>query len=292
MGDHIGIIGIGLVGTALSENLIKSGFLVYGYDISGDRMDHFKSMGGIPCNDPIQVAEICKRVILCLMTSQIVENVIFGENGLMKAEGNPSLIIDTTTGDPEETESIAQRLRESGVDYLDATISGSSLQIRAKKGVFMVGGNYEIYRQNLNIFEAICISSIYTGPSGSGVRAKLLVNLVMGLNRVALAEGLVFAENIGIPLPKALELCGSTFAYSRVIDMKGEKMITGDHRPGGKLVQHQKDVNLILKYAKKSGQLLPMSQAHLQLLNQAVDAGEGDLDNSVLIDVIRRCGIK
>ena len=128
----------------------------------------------------------------------------------------------------------------------------------------------------------------YVGPSGSGSKAKLASNLILGLNRLALAEGLVFAEKLGLELESFLELLKVSPAYSVAMDVKGRKMLDKDFVPQSKIRQHHKDVSIILKYAEKVGQQLPLSRVHLDVLEKAIEAGDGELDNAAVIGEIRR----
>jgi len=226
--------------------------------------------------------------MLSLLTSGVVREVIEGPGGVLEADPLPRLIIDTTTGDPEATEAIAAKLAARGVAYLDATIVGSSAQIRGGAGVFLVGGENEPFEECADIFGALTERAFHVGPPGSGARAKLVVNLVLGLNRAALAEGLAFGEAIGLEPARVLPLLMSTMAYSRIMDTKGHRMVEGDFEPEARLAQHRKDVALILEQAAKHGQELPLSEEHLRLLDAAIAAGDGELDNSALIREIRR----
>jgi 3-hydroxyisobutyrate dehydrogenase-like beta-hydroxyacid dehydrogenase len=200
----------------------------------------------------------------------------------------PRYIIDTTTGDPDDTAALAERLRKQRIYLLDATISGSSQQVRNRETVFMVGGDKAAFEICQDIFRAITEKVFYLGPSGNGSKAKLASNLVLGLNRLVLAEGLVFAGKLGLEPQAFLELLKVTPAYSAIMDTKGKKMLNGDFTPQARLRQHHKDVSIILKYAERSGQELPLSKVHLDVLEKAVAAGDGDLDNSAVIREIER----
>jgi len=171
---------------------------------------------------------------------------------------------------------------------LDAPFSGSSQQLRDRDIVFMVGGDKAAFDKCMDIFRAASEKIFYLGPSGSGSRAKLASNLVLGLNRLTLAEGLVFASKLGLEPKLFLELLKVTPAYSAAMDIKGKKMLKGDFTPQARLRQHYKDVSIILKYAEKTGQELPLSRVHLDVLQRAIEAGDGDLDNSAVIREIER----
>jgi 3-hydroxyisobutyrate dehydrogenase-like beta-hydroxyacid dehydrogenase len=293
MAETIGLIGIGLVGTSLARRLLAHGFGVVGYDIVPGKCAKLEQLGGTAASGPAEVASEARRVVLSLLTSSVVRQVIEGDRGILQAEPLPELILDTTTGDPEETESIAALLADRGIGYLDATISGSSAQIEDGEGVFTVGGTKEHLAASRDILEALTDKVSHVGPAGSGARAKLVINLILGLNRAALAEGLAFAEALGFDLSSMLPLLAATPAYSRMMDSKGQKMVEGSFEPQARLSQHRKDVRLILDLAGRAGQELPLSKAHLAILDAAVAAGDGDLDNSAVIEELRRrrrCG--
>jgi 3-hydroxyisobutyrate dehydrogenase-like beta-hydroxyacid dehydrogenase len=284
----IGLVGIGLVGTALAESLLKAAFEVVGFDIDAERRAEFQNLGGRPVSSPAKVAGQVEHVVLSLPDTNAVQQVVEGPKGLLEAEPLPKYIIDTTTGDPEQTIMLAERLRRRGICMLDSTISGSSRQVSDRAAVFMVGGDKVAFEKCKDVFAALSERVFYVGPSGHGSKAKLASNLILGLNRLALAEGLVFAEKLGLDLAAFLELVKTTPAYSTVMDVKGEKMLTGDFAAQARIRQHHKDVSLILKYAEQAGQDLPLSKVHLDVLTKAIAAGDADLDNAAVIKELRR----
>jgi 3-hydroxyisobutyrate dehydrogenase-like beta-hydroxyacid dehydrogenase len=286
--DNIGLIGLGLVGTALAERLLADGFDVVGFDIDSEKCKHFKKLGGKAVNNPAQVAEKADRIILSLPETETVLQVVEGTAGILEAGKLPRYIIDTTTGDPEETMALVQRLKEKDIYFLDAPFSGSSMQIQDKKIVFMVGGDKTAFEDCRDIFQALADKIFYLGASGNGSRAKLASNLILGLNRLALAEGLIFASKLGLEPQVFLELLKVTPAYSAAMDVKGKKMLDGDFTPQARLRQHHKDVSIILKYAENLEQELPLSKVHLDVLEKAIAAGDGELDNSAVIREIER----
>jgi 3-hydroxyisobutyrate dehydrogenase-like beta-hydroxyacid dehydrogenase len=288
MKEDIGLIGIGLVGTALAENLLKAGFGVVGRDVDPARNRHLESLGGAVAPSPRAVAERCRRVFLALMTTDVVRAVTEGADGLMAAAQPPSFIVDTTTGSPEDAEALAGRLAARGTTYLDATISGSSAQIRDRAGVFMVGGTADAFAACRDLLDAVADRAVHVGPTGSGARAKLATNLVLGLNRLALCEGLAFAESLGPDGAAFLELVRATPAYSRAVDIKGEKLLKRDYAAQSKLSQHLKDVRLIRAYAERAGQELPLARVHEEIMEALVQRGDGDQDTCMVVEEIRR----
>jgi 3-hydroxyisobutyrate dehydrogenase-like beta-hydroxyacid dehydrogenase len=288
MKENIGLIGIGLVGTALAENLIRAGYSVVGCDIDASKCRHLEKIGGHAVSTPIEVAAEVKRVFLSLMTTDIVREVLMGPDGLLQAHKPPIYVIDTTTGDPDGTVEMAWQLKQKGISFLDSPLSGSSKQIRNRQGVVMIGGDFEAYRKCKDLFGAIANDFAYIGPSGSGAKAKLVSNVILGLNRLVLAEGLVFAERFGFELSSFLELMKKTPAYSCSMDVKGRKMIEGDFSPQSRVTQHFKDLELTLRYAEKLGQPLPLTRLHKKILQDAIAAGDGELDNAAVVKHIRR----
>ena len=292
MKEAIGLIGIGLVGTALAENLQADGYPVIGYDIDPKRCRNLEKMGGKSVSSPEQVADEVNRLFLSLMDTNIVRDVLEGRLGILQSSSPPDYIIDTSTGDPDDTVEIAAQLNKRGIDYLDSPISGSSQQIRKRQGVVMVGGRPKAYAACEDLYRAIATDYAYIGPSGSGSKAKIVSNVILGLNRLVLAEGLVFAEKFGFELKSFLELLKKTPAYSCSMDVKGNKMVTANFEPQSRMKQHFKDLTITLHYADKLNQPLPLTRLHKDILQHAIDAGDGDLDNAAVINQIRRLGIQ
>jgi 3-hydroxyisobutyrate dehydrogenase-like beta-hydroxyacid dehydrogenase len=286
--SEIGLVGLGLVGQELAQRLLAENFDVIGFDIEPAKCEHIEQLGAKAVDNPAQVAEQTERVILSLTDTEVVLKVIEGSDGILEARTLPRYIIDTTTGDPEETAALAQRLKEKDVYFLDAPFSGSSQQVRDKEITFMVGGDKTAYEKCMDIFQTLGAKVFYLGDSGNGSKAKLASNLILGLNRLALAEGLVFAGKLGLDPKTFLELLKVTPAYSAAMDVKGKKMLNGDFTAQARLRQHHKDVSIILKYSEKLSQELPLSKVHLDVLKKAIEAGDGDLDNSVVIREIER----
>jgi len=281
-GSHIGLIGIGLMGTALAQRLLDAGASVLGWDLSEERCRVLTEMGGICSRDANDVLSKCNRVLLSLPSHETVEAVISSAGSLWRAG---QIVIDTSTGDPDAAVVQAARLSERGVEYLDATISGSSQQVRDGSAVFLVGGSDFAYISCLDLFDCLTTKSFHTGAAGSGARMKLVTNLVLGLNRAALAEGLFLAKSLSLDMQQTLFLLKESMSYSRIMDTKGDKMLSGDFAPQARLSQHLKDVHLMLHAAGHVKTHLPLTETHRQLLELAMSMGLGELDNSAVFQV-------
>lgn len=152
----------------------------------------------------------------------------------------------------------------------------------------MVGGEVSAFEACADLWPVLGRKVFHVGGIGAAAKMKLAGNLVLGLNRAVLAEGLAFAEAIGIDPAAALEVFQESGAYSRAMDVKGPKMLEGDFTVQARLAQHLKDVKLMLEAADAAGMAIPLAETHARLLEQADAAGWGGLDNSAIINVYRR----
>lgn len=285
----IGLIGVGLMGTALAERLREDRFDVLGWDVSPERREALTTVGGRAADSAEQVLANCVRVVLSLPSHETVAGVLSSAEDQLRPG---QIVIDTSTGDPDAAVQQAARLARRGVEYLDATISGSSQQLRDRTAVFLVGGTKPAYDVCQDIFRCLTAKLQHVGPAGSGARMKLVTNLVLGLNRAALAEGLWFAQLLGLDPQQTLFLLRESMSYSRIMDTKGEKMLNEDFTAQAKLSQHLKDVHLMLSAAAQAEATLPLTQTHRQLLEAAMQMGLGDQDNSAVLTAIRQVGMK
>ncbi len=280
--ETVGLIGLGLMGSALAGRLMRAGFGVTGYDIDAAQGAALAMLSGHAAGDSTEVVAGQGRVLLSLPNLDVVSQVLHGaEAGFREGQ----IIIDTSTGDPEQTEAVGRELAKRGVSYLDATISGNSAQVAAGDVTVMVGGPREAFDKCLDLFRCFARQTFHVGPCGAGAKMKLVTNLVLGLNRATLAEGLALAKAVGLDLAQTLEVLRESPAYSRAIDVKGAKLIAGDFAPQARLSQHLKDVRLMLEAASRAGIKLILSEAHRELLERAEAAGLGQLDNSAVIRV-------
>jgi 3-hydroxyisobutyrate dehydrogenase-like beta-hydroxyacid dehydrogenase len=277
---RVGVIGIGLMGTAITERLLASGYSVHVHNRTREKADSLIRRGAVWSDNPL---DECDRVIISLYTTDVVESVLAQMNGALRPG---KVLLDTTTGDPQRMAALGAQLARKGVAYLEVPISGSSEQTRRHMSTALAAGPPEALAACEDLLASIAAKTYYVGEWGDGVRMKLVTNLVLGLNRAVLAEGLVFARAVGLSASRALEVLLNSPAYSRTMEGKGPKMVSGDFTPQAKLTQHIKDVQLIIDEAARVNKHLPLSQLHLALLEQCEASGLGQLDNSVIIKAI------
>ena len=280
-GDLIGLIGLGLMGTALTERLLDHGYRMAVWNRTRQKAAPLIARGAQWSDNPLTA---CPRVIISLYTTEVVEAVLAElDTGLHEGQ----VLIDTTTGEPRQTAALGARLAARGVRYLDAPISGSSQQTRDGEATVIVGGDRATFEACADLWRVMGAKVFHVGPCGSAAQMKLISNLVLGLNRAVLAEGLAFAEALGVSPAAALEVLAGSSAYSRAMDVKGRKMVERDYAVQAKLSQHLKDVHLMLDAAASAGLSLPLTETHRRLMEQAEAAGLGELDNSAILEVLR-----
>ena len=282
--NSIGLIGVGLLGSALANRLIDSGIRIHGFDSNEKQLESLRQSGGIAYDSPTEVVQNCNVLILSLPSSDVVLSLV----EQLRNDFEPSqIVIDTTTGDPQQMVAISQSLAELGVSYLEATVAGSSSQVATGEVALLLGGDTEVVERVKPLLTAITSKHFHLGSAGTASRFKLVHNLVLGLHRAVLAEGLVFAESLGFDQEVALEILNQTPAHSGVMETKGRRMVKRDYGLQARLSQHLKDVRLILAEAERAGTKTPLSQIHKTLLEQAEALGFGDADNSAVMEAFR-----
>lgn len=284
MKKRIGFVGLGLMGRGMVRNLLSAGFPVVGYDIDHGKMEALTGNGFQQTASPEALPRMVDVIILSLPNSHVVNSVVGDSLKLFAAETHGLILIDTTTADPVVSEALALRLREKGIEMLDATISGTSRMCAEKDVTFMVGGREETFKECEPILSILGKKIFYMGGNGSGATAKLVVNLVLGLNRMVLAEGLCLARKAGMDPRRTLELLKGSAAYSSAMDQKGQRMVDKELLPAeGKLAFHLKDVRLMLDLGQRMNAPLILSSIHAQALQAEVAKGRGEWDNADII---------
>jgi 3-hydroxyisobutyrate dehydrogenase-like beta-hydroxyacid dehydrogenase len=279
----VGIVGLGLVGQALGRRLRDQGWHTIGHDIRAEARDAFAAAGGEVASDVAALGRACEEVVLAVFDTNGVVDVLESPQGLL-AEGSAVRgVIDCSTGSPDALEQLAHRLHRRGVDFIEAPLSGSSEQIAAGEAVALLGGAGEAIARHSSLVAALATRRFHVGDAGAGARAKLATNLVLGLNRAVLAEGMAFAQAVGIEPAAFLQLVLATPARSSAAEVKGPLMVARDFAPRSRVRQHLKDVELMLDAASKAGLALPFSEIHARLMRDAVAHGEGDLDNAAIL---------
>jgi 3-hydroxyisobutyrate dehydrogenase-like beta-hydroxyacid dehydrogenase len=286
--QKIGIIGLGLMGTVFARRLCDAGFAVLGHDIDATKGAALGPIGGRTASIA-EIARDCRPIILAVFDTDQVEAVV--ETALLPALAADcdTIVLCTSTCDPDRIAALSARVARHGLRLLESPVSGTSDQVRRGDGVGLIGGNEADAADISPVLDALFPTRFHVGAVGDGGRAKLAVNLILNLNRMALAEGLVFAERLGLDPDAFLRVARGSAAYSQVMDTKGPKMVRRDFSPEGRIRQALKDVHLMLALARQKGQELPLLEANAQVLESCAHNGDGDRDNSAVIaDILRR----
>jgi len=279
----VGVIGVGLMGEVYARRLVAAGFTVIGYDVDPAKTARLAQFGARAGTLP-DIAQTCEPIVVAVFNTEQVEDVV--ERALIPAAAG-KIVLVTSTCDPDRIAALGARVGDK-LRFLETPVSGTSEQVRQGDGVGLIGGDQKIAADAAPVLEALFAKSFHIGKVGDGGRAKLAVNLILGLNRLALAEGLVFAARLGLDPAAFLDVARGSAAASQVMDTKGLKMINGDFAPEGRVRQTLKDTQLMLDQARKAGQQLPLLQIHADVLQACVRQGDSEQDNSIVIEEIRR----
>jgi putative dehydrogenase len=285
---RVGIVGVGLMGVAFARRLAAAELGFAGYDVDAAKTTQVTALGGKAAQSIDEVARECDPILLAVFNTDQVEDVV--EQHLLPVLGDDSrrIVLCASTCDPDRIAALGVRVAARGLRFLETPVSGTSAQVARGEGVGLIGGDPAIVTEIEPVLRALFPTYFLIGKVGDGGRAKLAVNLILGLNRLALAEGLVFAERLGLDPAAFLKVARSSAAYSQIMDVKGERMVSRAFEPEGRAKQTLKDCQLMLAQARAIGQELPLLNVHADVLDACLRAGEGELDNSVVIEEIRR----
>jgi 3-hydroxyisobutyrate dehydrogenase len=279
----VGVIGVGLMGEVYARRLVAAGFTVIGYDVDPAKTARLANLGAQAGSLP-DIAQKCDPIVVAVFNTEQVEDVV--EHALIPAAAG-KIVLVTSTCDPDRIAALGARVGDR-LRFLETPVSGTSEQVRQGDGVGLIGGNQKVAADAAPVLDALFAKSFHIGKIGDGGRAKLAVNLILGLNRMALAEGLTFAERMGLDPKAFLAVAKGAASYSQVMDTKGEKMLARDFAPEGRVKQTLKDVHMMLDQGERLGQELPMLKVHCDVLEGCVRAGEAEQDNSIIVEEIRR----
>jgi putative dehydrogenase len=280
----VGIIGLGLMGTALAQRLAGAGIAVMGFDIDTNRRDAFRDESRKVAVSASDLAGQSHAIVIAVYDGAQIE-ALLGE--LENSAARPALIC-TTTCAPNEIERIAARVANAGFAFVEAPISGTSAEVKNGTATALVAGETDAIEALDALLAVLCPHRMRVGNIGDASRTKLAINLILQNNRAALAEGIVFAERLGLDGRAFLAAARQSAAYSRVMDSKGEKMVSRDFRPQSHIAQTLKDAELILHEARQRGLHLAVTEAQAGLLRAAIALEGPERDSAAIIEAIRQ----
>jgi 3-hydroxyisobutyrate dehydrogenase len=245
----IGFIGLGLMGSGMSMNLVKAGFPVTVWNRTASKMEALLEAGAEGAGSPKEVAENSDIIVSIVTDSQDVEEVILGPEGAIHGARSGAVVIDMSTISPSVTRLIAEELGEKGVRMLDGPVSGGAIGARDGTLSIMVGGENETFQECLPIFEAMGKTVTHVGGNGMGQTVKLVNQILVGTTMLGVAEALMFAKKSGVDLEKCHAAVSGGAAGSWQLTNNGARLLKGDHEPGFKVKDYLKDLRLIMEAA-------------------------------------------
>lgn len=285
-GQTIGFIGLGLMGKPMALRLHEAGARLIINNRSQGIVRELAALGMVAAPAPAAVAGQCETIVLMLPDTPSVELVLLDDDGAVSGLRAGSLIIDRGTTKVMETRRFAAAVASAGGDYVDAPVSGGTIGAETGTLTIMAGGADAAVKRAMPMFEVLGQRTTHVGEVGAGQVAKAANQVIVGLNIGAVAEALTLARRAGVDPGKVRDALKGGFADSRILDVHGQRMVTGDFRPGGKCVTQRKDLFQALELARELGFELPATHLCMQLYDRVIAAGHGELDHSALIKVL------
>jgi L-threonate 2-dehydrogenase len=263
----IGVIGLGIMGSAIAGHLIEAGHRVVGFDVRVSRVRTLRRAGGLAAANGSEVGRSSRIVITSLPSAEALANTA---DALAKTESPPRVVIETSTLPIDVKERARRGLRARRVELLDCPISGTGAQARNKDVVVYGSGPRAVYRQVSHVLDGFTRAHYYVGPFGAGSKVKFVANLLVAIHNVATAEALVLAMKAGLDPGTVLRLVGEGAGSSRVLQLRGPMMVKGDYRKATMtLATWQKDMSIIAEFARDLGVATPLFSATAPLYSEA-----------------------
>jgi 2-hydroxy-3-oxopropionate reductase len=282
----IGFIGLGIMGKPMSLHLLKAGYSLVVHDIVREPVAEVVKAGASEAHSPKEVAEKSEILITMLPDSPDVEAVALGKDGLIEGVKQGMIYADMSTIAPTVAVQVAEELGKKGVRCLDAPVSGG--QVGAEKAILsiMVGGKEEDFKTFMPVFEKVGKTITLCGANGAGQIVKACNQIQVAMNFVGMAEALVLGAKAGVDPAIIIKVLSGGYAQTRVMDVRGEKAISGDFSPGFKSKFHYKDLNIIMKTALDYQVPLPVTAVVHELYTTMLIKGRGDYDHSGVLTII------
>lgn len=284
---NVGFIGLGLMGSGFTERLVETGFSVFGYDRVIDKVRTAESKGVVATTSPADVAQHAEQVHVCVMTPTDLEDVIFGSNGLNNNKGKTEILVDHSTTPVEITKDFAHRLKqETGIEWIDAPVSGGPAAARDGTLAIMAGARQEAFDQAIPVLQKLG-ECTRMGDIGAGQVTKMVNQILVLNNYCILAESLAMAEAGGVDPEKIPEALAQGHAGSNLLQNLFPRMIERDYEPAGYAFQVLKDLGMVSELAKTLNVSTPMSNQAASLFQKLNDAGHGELDGISILKLYK-----
>lgn len=282
----IGFIGLGLMGKPMARNLSSAGYTLVIHNRSRAVVDELSAEGMTAAGSPREVAAQSDALILMLPDTPTVEQNVLGDGGILAALTPQQLVIDMGTTAVEATHRLAGEVEAAGGVYVDAPVSGGQVGAVEAALTIMCGGTPEAFARARPLLEAMGQQITHVGATGSGQVAKAANQVIVGLTISAVAEALHLAKRSGVDPAAVRESLRGGFAWSRIMELHGQRMIEGNYEPGGKSSTQRKDLQQALGQAEAVGARMPVTEVVKNLYDELIEQGGGDLDHSAVMRIL------
>ncbi|HBG3569536.1 TPA: 2-hydroxy-3-oxopropionate reductase [Clostridioides difficile] len=261
----LGFIGLGIMGKPMAKNLLKDGFNLLVYDINKSAVDELISCGAKYAS-VLEMGQECDIVFTILPNGTIVQDILFGMDGLAKTLKEGSIVVDMSSVTPTESILCANKLKDMGLEFIDSPVSGGEPKAIDGTLAFMAGGKEEIYKKVEPFFNIMGSSSILIGDNGSGSVTKLTNQVIVNLTIAAVSEAFVLAAKAGADPEKVYKAIRGGLAGSTILDVKIPMIMNRDFKPGGKISINLKDIKNVMQTAHNLDVPLPMTSQLLEIM--------------------------
>lgn len=284
--EKVGFVGLGIMGAAMAKNLLGAGHDLVVHNRTRAKAEALAEHGAQVADSPGEVAQKCGVVITMLPGPPDVWQVVAGEGGLLDSAQEGSVIVDMSTSSPALARELHRAAKERGVGTLDAPVSGGDVGAAEGTLSIMVGGDEEDFGRALPLFEVMGGTIIHVGGVGTGQTVKACNQIVVALVIEAVSEALVLASRGGANPERVVEALSGGLAASKVLEVKGGKLLSGDFSPGGKAEYHRKDLGIALAAARDHGAVLPATATVDEMFGALIAKGRGGWDHSALVTLV------
>ena len=285
---RIGVIGLGMLGNAVTKHLLDLGFEVTGYNRTLTKAKVLEKDGLNIASSPKEVAERSDMVILVVKDAEAVKEVSFGKEGIVQGNHKNLIVADMSTIDPSKSRKISNQFREFDIKKLDIPVMGGPNVAITGNLVMMVSGNKESFQQVKYVLEKIANKVFYLGESGTAHSVKLAMNLQITMLALALSEGITFVKKSQVEPKIFLDILNSTYFKTGMSEKKAYKMIDGKFEPTFTLANLKKDISTITNASKTLEIKLPLILKAEEIYEKAIQEGLGDIDYTGIIEYITR----
>ena len=282
----VGYIGLGIMGKSIARNIMRAGFPVVVHNRSRAAVHELKTEGAKEAFSPSEVAALTDIIFTNLPDSPDVETVVLGQNGIIEGIRGGQVFVDNSTIRPSVARTIAAGLSQKGVQALDAPVSGGDIGARDATLAIMVGGDASALEKVMPVFKAMSKTVTHVGAAGAGQVAKAANQIMVAAQMAAMGELLVFSQKAGVDPRKVVDAIKGGAAQCWALDVKPQRLFSGNRNPGFKAYMQAKDMNIVLETAREYGVPLPSAAQNTQLFQAMLQMNMADLDNSAVVGVI------